>query len=68
MTSIIKHLKQPSTIKGLALVGSAVALATGNGHLFNAEMTEQGVQMGGLIGVAIPAFVGLWETVRNEFK
>ncbi|PKF49024.1 hypothetical protein AT251_21895 [Enterovibrio nigricans] len=59
-------LKQPSTYKGLALLGSMAAVATGNGHLFTAEMTNTGMVYGGMIGTLVPTVLGLWETLRNE--
>ncbi|APP05813.1 hypothetical protein VH1709_contig00168-0003 [Vibrio harveyi] len=60
--------KQPSTKKGLALVGAGIALATGNPELLTAAVTSDGVQTGGIIGVAVPMLLGLWETIRNEWK
>ncbi len=59
-------LKQPSTKKGLALIGAGIALATGHPELLTASVTPEGVQMGGLIGVAAPILLGLWETIRDE--
>ena len=61
-------LDQPSTQKGLALVGAGVALAAGHPELLTASVTAEGVQYGGLIGTAIPVILGLWEIIRNEFK
>ncbi|GMQ45371.1 hypothetical protein [Vibrio sp. 10N] len=61
-------LKQASTKKGLALIGAGVALATGHPELLTASVTPEGLQVGGLIGVAAPILVGLWEAVRDEFK
>lgn len=61
-------LSQPSTQKGLALVGAGVALAAGHPELLTATVTDAGVQYGGLIGTFVPLAVGLWETLRNEFK
>lgn len=66
--SIKRRLKQPSTVRGLALIGSGVALATGQGHLFTATVTDAGVSYGGIVGTAIPVAVGFWETVRDQFK
>ncbi|MCF9807357.1 hypothetical protein J8B24_13420, partial [Vibrio parahaemolyticus] len=41
------------TRKGLALLGSVIAAATGYGHLFSVEITETGVNLGGAVGLAI---------------
>ncbi|MGL1370060.1 hypothetical protein ACSTJM_13255 [Vibrio parahaemolyticus] len=40
-----------STLKGLALLGSVIAAATGYGHLFSVEITETGVNLGGAVGL-----------------
>ena len=61
-------LNQPSTKKGLALIGAGVALATGHPELLTASVTSEGVQMGGVIGVVAPLLLGLWEAIRDEFK
>ncbi len=61
-------LDQPSTKKGVALVASGVALAAGHPEYLTAVITDSGVQYGGLLGTAVPLFVGMWETLRNEFK
>lgn len=61
-------LKQPSTKKGLALIGAGITLAVGHPELLTASVTPEGVQMGGLIGVAAPMLLGLWETIRDEFN
>lgn len=61
-------LSQPSTQKGLALVGAGIALASGHPELLTAIVTETGVQYGGLIGTAVPVLLGVWEMIRNEFK
>ena len=60
-------LDQPSTKKGLALLGAGVALATGHPELITASITAEGVQSGGSRGTAIPVAKGLWDTVRDEF-
>ncbi|WP_367989828.1 hypothetical protein AB2S62_21705 [Vibrio sp. NTOU-M3] len=66
------HLKQPSTKRGLLLLLSSIAAVFGYGDLFSADITEQGVEIGGAIanaaGVIVPAAIGLYETVRNEFS
>ncbi|MFA0088254.1 hypothetical protein AB4405_21435 [Vibrio sp. 10N.261.51.F12] len=59
---------QPSTQKGLVLLGSAAALFAGRPELLTATVTQDGVQAGGIIGAAAPVVIGLWETIRNEFK
>ncbi|EGR2568042.1 TPA: hypothetical protein NGR75_004239 [Vibrio parahaemolyticus] len=61
-------IDQPSTKKGIALVGAGVALASGHPELLTATVTDAGVQYGGLIGTVVPLALGLWETLRNEFK
>ncbi|CAK1755748.1 Holin [Vibrio crassostreae] len=61
-------LEQPSTKKGIALVGAGVALAAGHPELLTATVTDAGVQYGGLIGTVVPLAMGLWEAFRNEFK
>ncbi|WP_299021496.1 hypothetical protein [uncultured Photobacterium sp.] len=61
-------LDQPSTKKGIALVGAGVALATGHPELLTATVTDTGGQYGGIIGVTLPMFLGAWEMIRNEFK
>lgn len=66
--TLLDHIKQPSTKKGLALLGAGAALAMGHPELLTASVTDTGVQYGGLIGTAIPVLLGLWEVVRKEFK
>ncbi|WP_172571305.1 hypothetical protein [Vibrio fluvialis] len=61
-------LDQPSTKKGLALIGAGAALAAGHPELITASVTVEGVQYGGLIGTALPVVLGLWETFRKEFR
>ncbi|ELS8947695.1 hypothetical protein R6G67_001842 [Vibrio fluvialis] len=60
-------LNQPSTKKGLALIGAGAALAAGHPELITASVTADGIQYGGLIGTALPVLLGLWETFRKEF-
>ncbi|RSD28374.1 hypothetical protein [Vibrio pectenicida] len=62
------NLDEPSTQKGLALVGAGAALALGHPDLLTASVTQEGVQYGGLIGVTLPIAIGLWETIRKEFQ
>ncbi|WP_325892727.1 hypothetical protein [Grimontia sp. NTOU-MAR1] len=68
LEALKRRLKQPSTVRGLALIGSGVALASGQGNLFTATVTDAGVSYGGFVGAAIPFAVGFWETVRDQFK
>ncbi|NOI32175.1 hypothetical protein [Vibrio coralliilyticus] len=59
-------LDQPSTKKGIALLGAGVALATGHPELITASITAEGVQYGGIIGTTLPIILGFWETIRKE--
>ncbi|CAM3990384.1 hypothetical protein VA7868_04618 [Vibrio aerogenes CECT 7868] len=61
-------LSQPSTQKGLALVGAGAALAFGHPDLLTASVTDTGIQYGGIVGTVVPVLIGLFETVRDEFK
>ena len=63
-----KQWQQPSTKKGLGLVAAGVTLAIGRPELITASVSEAGVQWGGLVGTTVPLVIGLWETVRNEWK
>ncbi|HDY7475768.1 TPA: hypothetical protein RQK49_002036 [Vibrio vulnificus] len=65
---IKERLKEPSTKKGLALVAAGATLAIGRPELITASVSEAGIQWGGLIGTAVPLVLGLWETVRKEWK
>lgn len=60
--------KQSSTWRGLALVGSSIAAVMGYGHIFSAEITAQGLSLGGAVGAAIPFVVGAYDALRDEFK
>ena len=66
MKTFKNYVKQPSTWRGLALLGSsAVAyMATGNAEVLGIQLNESGLQLGGLATLAI----GLWETLRNQNK
>ncbi len=59
---------QSSTWRGLALLGGAISVATGHGDLFSVAASGEGVQMGGLIGMAITGGVGLYDALRDEVK
>lgn len=59
---------QPSTKKGLALVGAGAALAVGHPEILTAAIDGDGVQYGGVIGSVVPALLGVYELIRNEFK
>ncbi|HDM8134786.1 TPA: hypothetical protein P0E15_004352 [Vibrio harveyi] len=61
-------LKQPSTKKGIALLGAGIALAAGHPELLTASVSETGVQYGGLLGTLVPLAIGIWETLRNDLK
>ncbi|WP_102313218.1 hypothetical protein BCV29_11715 [Vibrio cyclitrophicus] len=61
-------LDQPSTKKGLVLLGAGAALATGHPELLTASVTADGVQYGGILGATLPMLLGAWEMARNEFK
>ncbi|ARN68180.1 hypothetical protein ACW0FS_004334 [Vibrio vulnificus] len=65
---IKERLKEPSTKKGLALVAAGATLAIGRPELITASVSEAGIQWGGLIGTTVPLVLGLWETVRKEWK
>lgn len=65
----IKNLfKQSSTWRGLALLGSSAAAFFGYGHIFSADIAENGVRLGGVVGAAMPIAIGIYDTVRDEFK
>jgi hypothetical protein len=69
MIEMIKGwFKQPSTKKGLALVGAGLALAAGHPELISASVTPEGVQYGGIVGASVPFLIGTYEMLRNEFK
>ncbi|MFB9133513.1 hypothetical protein M1D72_10535 [Vibrio sp. AK197] len=60
-------LTQPSTKKGVALIGAGIALAAGHPEIITASVTPEGVEYGGIVGTAVPVLLGLWETFRKEF-
>ncbi|MCG9576413.1 hypothetical protein L1D14_09195 [Vibrio tubiashii] len=61
-------LQQTSTWRGLALLGGAVAAATGNADLLSVSATGEGVQLGGLVGMVVTGGVGLYDAFRDEVK
>ncbi|MGL4379652.1 MAG: hypothetical protein ACRCTB_00835 [Vibrio sp.] len=64
----MNRFKQSSTWRGLALVGSAVALVSGHGQLFTAEVNDAGMQLGGVVGALVVAAIGVYDAIRNELK
>jgi hypothetical protein len=62
------YLKQPSTLKGLTLLASSAAVMFGYGDIFNVELNNGGLKLGGAIGAAVPVALGVWEVVRNEYN
>lgn len=60
--------KQPSTKKGLALVGAGAALVSGHPELLSVSFAGDSIQYGGLIGAMAPVLIGTYEVMRNEFK
>lgn len=60
-------LQQPSTWRGLLLLGSSAAAFLGYGHLFSADIAENGVRFGGVVGAAVPVAIGIYDTLRDEF-
>ena len=59
-------LTQPSTKKGVALIGAGIALAAGHPEIITASVTPEGVEYGGIVGTAVPVLLGLWETFRKS--
>ncbi|WP_406733443.1 hypothetical protein RJD39_04740 [Vibrio scophthalmi] len=63
---------QSSTWRGLVLIASAAAAFLGYGDLFNASISGDGVQLGGVIGQAVaigtPLAIGVYDAVRDEVK
>ncbi|CAE6939473.1 hypothetical protein [Vibrio sp. B1FLJ16] len=57
-----------STWKGIALLGSVIAAATGYGHLFSVEVTETGLNLGGAVGLVILAVIGAYEALPDSWK
>lgn len=72
MDFLKQYARQSSTWKGLALLGSTAAAVLGYGDIFSVDITEQGLQLGGVlggvIGAAVPAVMGAYEVVRNQDK
>lgn len=64
--------EQNSTWRGLTLIGAAVAAFFGYGDLFSAQVTADGVQLGGVVGQIVttgaPLAIGVYDFVRDEVK
>lgn len=62
-------LNESSTKTGLVLLGTAAtALVTGQAQLIDIDLTNSGVELGGLIPTIIMGVVGFWDMVRTEKK
>ncbi|KKA43934.1 hypothetical protein WN56_15560 [Salinivibrio sp. KP-1] len=61
-------MSQGSTWRGLALLGSAAAGVLGYGDLVSVSVANDGLQFGGVLGVAVPTLIGAYEVARNEYK
>ncbi|EKA6056038.1 hypothetical protein OLZ71_003317 [Vibrio parahaemolyticus] len=59
-------LDQPSTKKGLALLGAGAALLSGHPELLTASISNEGVQIGGVVGSIAPIMLGFYEALRDE--
>jgi len=64
--------KQSSTWRGLALIGSAAAAYFGYGDIFSASISNDGVQLNGVLGqalmIGVPLFIGVYDAIRDEYK
>ncbi|MGF1740149.1 hypothetical protein L4C34_03520 [Vibrio profundum] len=65
---MLKYLQQPSTYKGLALVGGILAASSGHTDLFTVDVSQQGVEYGGAVGGVIVSLVALWEALPDAWK
>ncbi|WP_231637469.1 hypothetical protein [Salinivibrio sp. KP-1] len=63
-----EYISQGSTWRGLALLGSAAAGVLGYGDLVSVSVANDGLQFGGVLGVAVPTLIGAYEVARNEYK
>lgn len=62
-------LNESSTKTGLVLLGTAAtALVTGQTQLIDIDVTNSGMELGGLIPTIIMSLVGLWDIARAEKK
>ncbi|MCG7500035.1 hypothetical protein MHO82_24535 [Vibrio sp. Of7-15] len=62
-------LNESSTKTGLVLLGTAAtALVTGQTQLIDIDMTNSGLELGGLIPSIIMGLVGFWDIARTEKK
>ncbi len=59
---------QSSTWRGMALIASAIAAASGYGYLFSVALTPSGVEIAGIAGTAISAIIGTYDALRDESK
>ncbi|UTZ31744.1 hypothetical protein HB762_10235 [Vibrio campbellii] len=57
---------EKSTVRGLALIGSVIAILTGYGDVFSAQVTESGVEFGGAVGLAITAGIGAYDALTKD--
>ena len=62
-------LNESSTKTGLVLLGTAAtALVTGQTQLIDIDVTNSGMELGGLIPSIIMSLVGFWDVARTEKK
>ncbi|MCG7496446.1 hypothetical protein MHO82_06205 [Vibrio sp. Of7-15] len=62
-------LNESSTKTGLVLLGTAAtALVTGQTQLIDIDLTNSGIELGGVIPTIIMSLVGFWDVVRKERK
>ncbi|MEF1311464.1 hypothetical protein QTO01_15265 [Vibrio mytili] len=47
---------------------SVIAAVTCYGHLFSVEVTDTGLNLGGAVGLAIPAVIGAYEVLPDKWK
>ena len=60
---------ESSTKTGLVLMGTAVtALVTGQTQIIDINLSNSGVELGGVIATIIMSLVGFWDVVRKEKK
>ena len=66
--NIKQFLKEPSTMRGIALLGASVATATGNGELFNANISDSGIELGGFLVALVTFVTGLFDFTPDKYK